>query len=141
MRAAVSCNVEWPTSKFRTSGGFGALFWVAARAVRQAVSWRYFFWLLMTFNLFDAGGYFLFSGIGNFGDWAAVVAGWQPAWAWRVGLIALGTVTYFLLFVPLCLRELRPFFGERCRDSCAARASSRSHLISLPESSPAVRAR
>jgi hypothetical protein len=91
---------------------FGALFWVAARAVRQTASWRYFFWLVMTFNLFDAGGYFLFSGIGNFGDWAAVVAGWQPGWAWRVGLIALGTVTYFLLFVPFCLRELRPFLGK-----------------------------
>ena len=91
---------------------FGALFWAATRAVRQTASWRYFFWLLMAFNLFDAGGYFLFSGIGNFGDWAAVVAGWQPAWAWRVGLMALGAVTYFLWFVPLCLRELRPFLGK-----------------------------
>jgi hypothetical protein len=91
---------------------FGALFWGAARAVKQAAPWRYFFWLLMTFNLLDAGGYFLFSGIGNFGDWAAVVAGWQPPWAWRVGLVALGAVTYFLLFVPLCLRELRPFLGK-----------------------------
>jgi len=89
----------------------GALFWGAARAVKQAASWRYFFWLLMTFNLLQAGGYFLFSGIGNFGDWAAVVAGWQPDWAWRVGLVALGAVTYFFLFVPLCLRELRPFLG------------------------------
>jgi hypothetical protein len=44
----------------------------------------------MTFNLFEAGGYFLFSGIGNIGDWAAVVAGWRPAWAWRVALVALG---------------------------------------------------
>ncbi len=91
---------------------FGALFWGAARLVKQTASWRYFFWLLMTFNLFDAGGYFLFSGIGDIGDWAAVVAGWQPAWAWRVGLTALGAVTYFLLFVPLCLRELRPFLGK-----------------------------
>ena len=91
---------------------FGALFWLAARAVKKSAPWRYFFWLLMTFNLFDAGGYFLFSGVGNFGDWTAVVAGWQPAWAWRVGLIALGTVTYFLWFVPLCLRELRPFSGK-----------------------------
>ena len=90
----------------------GALFWACARSVKQTASWRYFFWLLMTFNLFQAGGYFLFSGIGNFGDWAVVVAGWQPAWAWRVGLIALGAVTYFLLFVPLCLRELRPFLGR-----------------------------
>lgn len=91
---------------------FGALFWSAARAVKQAAPWRYFFWLLMTLNLFDAGGYFLFSGIGNFGDWAAVVAGWQPPWAWRVALVALGAVTYFLLFVPLCVRELRPFLGK-----------------------------
>jgi hypothetical protein len=91
---------------------FGALFWVVARAVQQNATWRFFFWLLRTFNLFDAGGYFLFSGIGNFGDWAAVVGGWQPAWAWRVGLIGLGMVTYFLWFVPLSLRELRPFLGR-----------------------------
>lgn len=40
------------------------------------------------------------------------MAGWQPAWAWRVGLAALGIVTYFFLFVPLSLRELRPFLGR-----------------------------
>jgi len=87
----------------------GALFWGASQAIKQSPSWRYFFWLLMTFNLFQAGGYFLFSGIG---DWAAVVAGWQPAWAWRLGLTVLGSVTYFFLFVPLSLRELRPFLGK-----------------------------
>ena len=91
---------------------FGALFWGAARAVKQSALWRYFFWLLMTFNLFEAGGYFLFSGIGNIGDWAAVAAGWRPAWAWRVALVAVGAVTYFILFVPLSLRELRPFLGK-----------------------------
>jgi hypothetical protein len=91
---------------------FGTLSWGAVRAVKQSAHWRYFFWLLMTFNLFSVGGYFLFSGIGNIGDWAAVVAGWQPAWAWRVGLTALGIVTYFFLFVPLSLRELRPFLGK-----------------------------
>jgi hypothetical protein len=91
---------------------FGALFWLASRAVKRAALWRYFFWLLMTFNLLEAGGYFLFSGVGNFGDWAAVVAGWQPAWTWRVGLVALGTITYFILFVPFSVRELRPFLGK-----------------------------
>lgn len=90
---------------------FGALFWIAQRAIRQDSSWRYFFWLLMTFNFLEAGGYFLFSGLGNIGDWAAVTAGWHPAWAWRVGLTALGMITYFVLFVPWCLRELRPFLG------------------------------
>jgi hypothetical protein len=109
------CSVE---TRLVAAGGtlanliFGALFWGAARAIKHAAHWRYFFWLLMTFNLFEAGGYFLFSGFGNIGDWTAVVAGWQPVWAWRVGLIALGTVTYFFLFVPLCLRELHPFLGK-----------------------------
>ena len=91
---------------------FGVLFWAAAHAVKRSASWRYFFWLLMTFNLFHGGGYFLFSGIGNIGDWTAVVAGWQPAWAWRAGLAALGIITYFFIFVPLSLRELRPFLGK-----------------------------
>jgi hypothetical protein len=91
---------------------FGMLSWWAVRAVKQSAPWRYFFWLLMTFNLFSVGGYFLFSGIGNIGDWAAVVAGWRPVWAWRVGLAALGIVTYFFLFVPLSLRELRPLLGK-----------------------------
>ena len=90
---------------------FGMLAWVVMRAVKRSAPWRYFLWLLMTFNLLDAGGYFLFSGIVGIGDWSAVVAGWQPAWAWRIGLATLGIVTYFLLFVPLCLRELRPFVG------------------------------
>lgn len=94
---------------------FGALFWAAARAVKRSASWRYFFWLLMTLNLLSAGGYFLFSGIGNIGDWTEVVAGWQPAWAWRMGLAAMGIVTYFLVFVPLSLRELRPFLGKDSR--------------------------
>ena len=82
---------------------FGALFWVVARAVRQSASGRYFFWLLMTFNLFEAGGYFLFSAIGDIGDWAAIVARWQAAWAWRVALIAPGTATYFF-FVGTSVR-------------------------------------
>ena len=91
---------------------FGALFWISGRAVKRSAPWRYFFWLLMTFNLLSGGGYFLFSGIGNIGDWAAVVAEWQPAWAWRVGLALVGIVAYFFVFVPLSLRELRPFLGK-----------------------------
>jgi hypothetical protein len=107
-----------PDTRLVAAGGtlanliFGMLSWRAVRAVNQSAPWRYFFWLLMTFNLFSVGGYFLFSGIGNIGDWAGVVAGWQPAWAWRVGLAALGIVAYFFLFVPLSLRELRPFLGK-----------------------------
>jgi hypothetical protein len=112
------CSVE---TRLVAAGGtlanllFGTLCWGALGAVKQSATWRYLLWLLMTLNLFDAGGYFLFSGVGNIGDWAAVVAGWQPAWAWRVSLAALGIVTYFSLFVPLSLRELRPFLGKDTR--------------------------
>ena len=91
---------------------FGALFWGGIRIARQSARWRYFFWLLMIFNLFDAGGYFLFSGIGDIGDWAEVIAGWQPVLLWRACLTLLGVVTYFFVFVPLCLRALRPFVGR-----------------------------
>jgi hypothetical protein len=77
---------------------FGALLWFAERAVKRPASWRYFFWLLMTLNLFDAGGYFLFSGIGNIGDWAAVVVGNQfgrGAWAWlRWGWLPISSFLY-----------------------------------------------
>jgi hypothetical protein len=80
-----------------------------------AASFGGFFWLLMTFNLLSVGGYVLFSGIGNIGDWAGVVAGWQPTWAWRVGLATLGIVAYFFLVVPLSLRELRPFLRKNAK--------------------------
>lgn len=87
------------------------VFWAASRPVTRSTRLRYFLWLSMTLNLFAAGGYFLFSGIGNIGDWAAVIQGYQPAWAWRVFLTALGVVTY-LLFMWLSLLEMRPFLGR-----------------------------
>jgi hypothetical protein len=90
----------------------GFLCWMALRALSPARQHsRYFLWLLMTINLLQAGGYFLFSGFANFGDWADVIHDLQPAWFWRVGLIILGAVSYALL-VWLALLELRRFLGE-----------------------------
>jgi hypothetical protein len=90
---------------------FGILFLVMLKVVpRCLVSFRYFLWLSMTINLLQAGGYFLFSGIGNIGDWAAVIQGWHPAWAWRVGMTVLGIASY-LMFIFLALLELTPFLG------------------------------
>jgi hypothetical protein len=93
----------------------GVVFRAAARATRQSTRLRYFFWLSMTVNLFAAGGYFLFSGIGNIGDWAAVIEGYQPAALYRVLLTMLGVVTY-LGFMWISLREMQPFLGtDRAR--------------------------
>jgi hypothetical protein len=72
---------------------------------------RYFLWLLMTVNLLAASGYFLFSGIGNIGDWAVVIGGLQPAWFWRAALTLFGVAAY-LCCVWIALLELRPFLGR-----------------------------
>jgi hypothetical protein len=86
--------------------------WIALHAVNPARQHlRYFLWLLMTINLLQGAGYFLFSGLGNIGDWAYVIHDLAPTWLWRVGLSALGVVSYALL-VWFALLELRPFLGE-----------------------------
>lgn len=87
----------------------GVLALFARRASRSS-HWRYFFWLLMVFNLLDAAGYFLYSGIGNIGDWAYVIHDLHPAWAWRVGLTLIGAATYWW-FVIISLRELQPLLS------------------------------
>jgi len=73
-----------------------ALFWITLRrAKRPSVELRYFLLLSMAFNLFDGTGYFLFSGATDFGDWATVIQGMQPHWAWRLALVVAGVAMYF----------------------------------------------
>jgi hypothetical protein len=90
----------------------GALFFFLGRITsRNHPRWKYFCWITMTVNLFTATGYFLFSGVGGFGDWAEFIRGLRPQWMWRIGLAILGAVTYFLA-ARLSLLELRPFIGS-----------------------------
>jgi len=90
----------------------GLLCWIAIRFLRHASGHlRYFVWLLMTVNLLQAAGYFWFSGVGNFGDWADVLVGLTPVWLWRTGLTVLGAGTYVLV-IRLAVLELRPFLAE-----------------------------
>ena len=105
-------------SRFVSAGGTlvnviaGVLCLIAIRSLRHASGHlRYFLWLLMTVNLLQASGYFLFSGVGNFGDWADVVAGLTLVWLWRIGLTVLGALSYVSV-VWLALLELRPFLAE-----------------------------
>jgi hypothetical protein len=106
-------------SRFVSAGGTfanvmgGLLGWIAIRFLRRGSgNLRYFFWVLMTVNLLQAGGYFLFSGVGNFGDWADVIGGLSPVWLWRTVLTVSGAVSY-VLAVWLALVELRPFLAGR----------------------------
>jgi hypothetical protein len=106
------CSID---SRFVSAGGTlvnlmaGVISLIAARVART-LRWRYLFWLLMVFNLLDAAGYFLYSGVGNIGDWAYVIHDLQPALAWRVGLTLLGVATYWF-FVMTALRELQPLLS------------------------------
>src|SRR5262245_1678060 len=72
----------------------GAALCAVLRAKPFSAAARYFLVLAMAGNLFTGTGYFLFSGFANFGDWAAVIAGLEPHWAWRLALVALGVVSY-----------------------------------------------
>jgi len=56
----------------------------------------YFLWLFTTLNLLMGAGYFLFSGVGNIGDWADVASGTVSPFIWRPAMTLLGGTLYFL---------------------------------------------
>jgi hypothetical protein len=71
----------------------------------------YVTWLFATLNLLMGAGYFLFSGVGSIGDWAAVVGGLLPPVVWRPGMAIFGFALYFL-FARSSARALRPLVGN-----------------------------
>lgn len=97
-------------------------FFLGRRTPRASAHLRFFCWLSMTINLFTATGYFLFSGIGGFGDWAAFINGLGPQWLLRIGLVMIGGTGY-MLAARLSLIEMRPLIGsdKKQRISRAAR--------------------
>jgi len=63
----------------------------------------------MAGNLFTGTGYFGFSGVFDFGDWAAVIRDLHPHWIWRLALGVLGVGSYYasLLLVAAQLKSFR----------------------------------
>jgi len=104
-QSGVLSTVAWSSSfdsRLVAAGGTlvnlaaGIVFWIALRALPEASAQLHFFLLLSSaFNLFDATGYFFFSGVTDFGDWAAVIAGMPPHWLWRAGLVVFGIAAYY----------------------------------------------
>jgi hypothetical protein len=92
----------------------GLFAWALLTRARSP-QWRVFLWLLAFVNLLQAAGYLLFSGVGNIGDWAVVVAGWQPAWAWRAGLAVVGAAMYVWV-ARECARAIAPLVDARSPD-------------------------
>jgi hypothetical protein len=93
---------------------FAGIFWLLLLRAWSQPATRYFLVLAMTGNLFTGTGYFLFSGVANFGDWEAVVRGWEPHWAWRLGLIIVGLISYYASML-LVAAQMRPFLATKHR--------------------------
>jgi hypothetical protein len=73
-----------------------AVFSIALRsATGGSVRLRLFLLTSLAFNLLAGTGYFFFSGVTNFGDWAAVIAGFDAYWLWRALLVVTGLASYF----------------------------------------------
>lgn len=86
-----------------------AFAWLRTRGA-ASVHARYFAWLFGTINLLQATGYLLFSGVGNIGDWANIVRGLEPAWAWHTAMAIAGGVAYWFS-ARYALITLGPFVG------------------------------
>jgi hypothetical protein len=108
-KSGVLTTVAWSSafdSRLVAAGGTlvnlaaALVFWLALRsAKRTSMPTRYFLLMSCAFNLFTGTGYFFFSGVTDFGDWAAVISGLHPHWLWRALLIIVGASSYFIAAV------------------------------------------
>lgn len=105
-KSGVLTTVAWSStydSRLVEAGGTlvnlaaGLLFGLALGTAKHLpMPARYFLLIGCAYNLFTGTGYFLFSGVTNFGDWAAVISALDPHWLWRVLLVVVGAITYFV---------------------------------------------
>jgi hypothetical protein len=86
--------------------------WTLGRYMRPSAAVNYFLWLLFAVNVLTAFGYLLFSGIGGFGDWAAVIDGLPGTVALRIAETALGAWLYFVVAPRMLWPGLVPFLGS-----------------------------
>jgi hypothetical protein len=88
---------------------FATVFWLLLlKPQRYRPATHYFLVLAMAGNLFTGTGYFFFSGVSNFGDWADVIRGFEPHWLWQLGLVVLGVASYCASML-LVAAKLKPF--------------------------------
>jgi hypothetical protein len=73
-----------------------ALFAFKMTNPREKPHTAHFLWLFTTLNLLTGAGYFVFSGVGDTGDWADVAASMSPV-LWRPAMAIFGGALYFLL--------------------------------------------
>jgi hypothetical protein len=104
-QSGVLSTVAWSSdfdSRLVAAGGTLAnlaaamILWIALRSATTAsVRLRFFLVTSLAFNLFVGTGYFFFSGVTDFGDWAVVIAGLHAHWLWRALLVVAGMACYY----------------------------------------------
>src|ERR1035437_5690700 len=138
-QSGVLTTVAWSSafdSKLVAAGGTlanlaaGIVFWIALRSAKRAsVQLRYFFLTSAAFNLLAGTGYFFFSGVTNFGDWAVVIADWPAHWLWRTLLVVVGIAADYVagFVVGNGAREVR--WRSASRTAKAAKAYANPLLL------------
>jgi len=106
------------------AGAIGLVALTATNPVRKP-HMSYFLWLFTTLNFLMGAGYFLFSGVGNIGDWTDVASGTASPLIWRPAMAVLGGALYFFL-ARRSGQRLGALVGS---DDAAMR---RSRLLSVP---------
>lgn len=97
--------------------GLSIYLWIRpSRATTPKI--QFFLWLFMLMNLLHGAGYWMVSGIANFGDWATVIANLNPHWMYRVGMTLLGSIT-FMGFIILSLKEFGKIIGGKAPEQYA----------------------
>ena len=94
-------------------------FFLFNRATKSSPQLRYFLWLFSTISLMTATGYLLFSGVSGLGDFGNTPDGatfqLEPAWLWRLILIASGAVSYVLV-VFFSVNKMNNLIGGEGRE-------------------------
>lgn len=85
-------------------------FFILRSGMNLSSNWKWALWFFMFSNWSNGFGYFIFSGISGGGDYASVIAGWEPAGLWQIGMLIVGSILWFGA-VWLSLRVLAKIFG------------------------------
>jgi hypothetical protein len=116
-QSGVLTTVAWSSafdSKLVAAGGTlanlaaGIGLWFALRSAKlSSVHLRFFLLTSVAFNLLAGTGYFFFSGVTNFGDWAVVITDLHPYWLWRTLLVVIGMASYYVAILVVGLGLVR----------------------------------
>src|SRR4051812_30984583 len=79
-----------------------------------------FLWLLLAIDVLQPAGYLMFSGIGNIGDWAAVIEGLPNQGVLRIVEAVVGSGLYYAA-ARACAVSLAPFVNGAPDRVAAAR--------------------